>query len=221
MLSIPENAVLKEEQISCQFLFDTEPLPTTDDSNDCFVFSPVLVLEPHDFSFKETVSVRFPFTATMEGWILRLMREDKPGSGWEKVLSLDTDTREVTQEDPDLHCNYDVNTRMLSLDHFCKFKWCGHKKSSESEKILACLLLARMDSSGMSCNFALILADNCDYAFRVSQQIFCFAYVVDFLIFDLHYRSMQTELHSLRFPVLQGRGSRRDYSTFRKLYFNE
>ena len=173
-MSVPKGAVLRKQAIKYQFLFGTEPTPAIHISEDWFVFSPILVLEPHDCPFQVPVSVRLPFSATLEGWVLVLLREQSE-EGWETVLTLNTDTRQVTQEDP--HCNYDVNQRLLLLNHFCKYLWCGYKtsNSSRSEKVLACLLLARMDSSGNSCNFALHLTDNCACVFQVSQKTFILA----------------------------------------------
>ena len=167
-LCVPQGAVKREVQIRCQFLYGTEPIPTIETSKEWFAFSPILVLEPHDYHFQVPVSVRFPFTATLEGWILVLTREE-PQLGWKTVLTLDTNTRQVISRDP--HCNYDVNSRLLLLKHFCKYRWCGYKKrnATQSGKILACLLMARMDRSGNSCNFALHLTDNCLDIFQVSQ----------------------------------------------------
>ena len=187
MLSVPKGALQQKRQIKYQFLFG-EPKPTIDIPRDWFVFSPILVLEPHNCPFKVPVSVEFPFTATLEGWTLVLVREEtEPGKEWKKVLTLDADTRQVTQEFEDSHCNYDVNKRLLFLDHFCKYFWCGYnaKNSSRPGKRLACLLLARMDSSGKSCNFALHLTDNCFDVFQVSQQTFVCCY---------HHYTLQPEL---------------------------
>ena len=163
LLSVPEGAVRQEQQIRYQLLFGTEP---TGICKDWFVFSPILVLEPHDFRFRVPVRLRFPFTATLEGWMMILRREE-PEKGWKTVLTLDTDTRQVIQQDP--HCNYDLNKRLLLLKHFCKYRWCGYRKrtASRSEKILACSLFARMDSSGNSCDFTLYLTDNCYDIFQV------------------------------------------------------
>ena len=167
MLSVPKEAVQSKQQIIYQFQFGTEPI---DISEDWFICSPVLVLEPHNFHFQKSVRVRFPFTAMMEGWILVLTREE-PEKGWKTVLTLDTDTRQVTQQD--LYCNYDVNKRLLRLKHFCKYRWCGYRKRNASrlEKMLACSLFARMDTSGNSCNFTLYLTDNCHEVITVSVYV--------------------------------------------------
>ena len=163
-LTVPPGAVSSETLIQAQFVFDAEPMPTEDN---WFVLSPILALQPHGLSFEEPVSIRFPFTASSEGWILKLMRESSDNE-WKSVLTIDTDTQLVTGRDP--HCNYNLNTSCLQLSHFCKYRWCGCKKenSSGTEKIIACSLFARMDSSGNTCNFFLYLCDNCEEIAEVS-----------------------------------------------------
>ena len=163
-VSVPSGAVSNEEQIEALFFFDMDPMPIP---QNCFVFSPVLELQPHGLSFEKDklVSIYFPFTATLEGWLLQLMKEQDVE--WKTVLTFDTDTQEVT--DRDSHCNYDMNTRCLQLSHFCKYRWCGFSKenSSASKKTIICFLFARMDSTGNSCNFFLYLGDNCDDVIEV------------------------------------------------------
>ena len=166
-LSVPPYAVSSEKKIRAQFVLDTEPMPV---AKDWFVFSPILALQPHGLSFEVPVSMRFPLPAASKGWILKLMRES-PYIGWKSVLTIDSDTQEVVHRD--LHCNYDLNTRCLQLSHFCKYFWCAYKKRNApgKEKIIACLLYARMDSSRKACNFILYLTDYCADILEVSAYI--------------------------------------------------
>ena len=164
-LTVPREAVSSEVQIGAQLVGDSEPMSIAENR---VVLSLILALEPHGLSFEVPVSIGFPFTADLKGWMLELMR-DSPDIGWKSVLTIDTDIREVTAIDP--HCNYDLNTRCLQLSHFCKYRWCGYKKENASgiEKTISCSLFTRMDSSGKTCNFFLYLTDHCEDIIEVTQ----------------------------------------------------
>ena len=141
-----------------------------------FVFSPILSLGPHNLQFKVPVKIRFPYTAG-QGWTVHLKREDSE-RGWVSVLTVDTDTYE--QMSMDTHCNFNVDTAELELNHFCKYIWCGRSKAnaSPSEKLLGCSLYARMNPSGTSCQFVLHLTDHCNDAYEVSAKIHFIHYSV-------------------------------------------
>jgi hypothetical protein len=169
IVTVPKHAVRRQQRIRYRLLFGLEP---TDIPNDWFVFSPTIVLEPDDVPFQVPVKVRFPFTATLEGWTLVLMREsENPEKKRETVLTIDTDDRRVIRHHS--HCSFDLNKRLLLLEHFCKYRWCGYKKedASSAEKRLACLLYARLDSSGNSYEFALYLTDDCDDIFQEAEKL--------------------------------------------------
>ena len=176
-LSIPPGALDNNHKISAHFLFNTELTLSTDtpDPQLYSVFSPILAFQPHDLCFMKPVSIRFPFTAMLKGWMLELRREE-PGNAcaWTPVLTIDTDLRDVIRKDN--HCSYDVDTSLLELHHFCSYFWCGFKKEKASlaVKTLACLFFARMDSSGRSCNFVLHLSDNCQDVVQVCSMSRCF-----------------------------------------------
>lgn len=168
-MTVPKHAVRRQQRIRYRLLFGLEP---TDIPNDWFVFSPTIVFEPDDVPFQVPVKVRFPFTATLEGWTLVLMREsENPEKKKETVLTIDTDDRRVIRYHS--HCSFDLNKRLLLLEHFCKYRWCGYKKedASSAEKRLACLLYARLDSSGNSYEFALYLTDDCDDIFQEAEKL--------------------------------------------------
>lgn len=154
------------QDISAQFLITSDSVPSPSTSHQLFMFSPVLAFAPHDLHFSVAVRVRFPYSA-LQGWILKLMRQE-PGRNWMPVLTLDTDNRQVIHRNE--HCNYDVDSSLLELTHFCKYRWCGYRKEnvSRSEKMLACLLFARIDPSENSCNCILHLSDNCEDVLEVS-----------------------------------------------------
>ena len=127
------------------------------------------MLEPHDLQFRIPIEIRFPFTTVQRGWIMLLMREDA-GMRWTTALDFDGDTCQVIEQDS--HCHYDIHTATLKLSHFCKYRWCGYQKEncSSSKKVLRCILFARMNSSGDSCDFALHFCDNCEDAIKVDMH---------------------------------------------------
>ena len=167
-LSIPQGALQSKQEISALFRFDMNFMPPSGTVRNTFVFSPMLVLEPHDLHFKVPVKIRFPFTAR-QGWTLKLMRED-PVRGWIAMSTMDTDTHE--QMSLDTHCKFNADTALLELRHFCKYLWCGRKKeiAPSSEKELGCSLYGRMDPSGTKCQFILHLTDHCNDAYKVSAN---------------------------------------------------
>ena len=168
LLSIPQGAVQTKQEISALFRFDMNFMPPCGTVRDTFVFSPMLVLEPHNLPFKVPVKIRFPFTAR-QGWTLKLMRED-PVRGWIAMSTMDTDTHE--QMSLDTHCKFNADTALLELGHFCKYLWCGRKKEKalSSEKELGCSLYGRMNQSGNNCEFFLYLTDQCNDAYNVSAN---------------------------------------------------
>ena len=177
-LSVPANAVLSKQPINAPLLFGTEWTPPADTSRKLFVFSPILSLEPQDFHFEVPFSVRFPFTAVLEGWNLTLMRAELENI-WSPVLAIDTDERKVTYEDD--HCFYDLDTDLLRLSHFCKYRWCGYRKEGafRSEKKVVCSLFAQMDPSGNLCKFNLHLSDSWQDVTNVIIFPFCDGISVD------------------------------------------
>jgi hypothetical protein len=157
-LDFPPKAVSSHTQIEAELLGDAEPMPIAEDR---VVLSLILHLQPDDLSLRVPVGIKFPFTAKLGGWILELMRFC-PDTGWKCVLIIDTNIPQVTALDA--HCNYDLKTQCLQLSHFCKYRWCGYRRENapDIKKKIACLLFARMDTSGRSCNFSLYFTDNCD-----------------------------------------------------------
>ena len=181
---VPAGACLTSQEIRVQLIFRNEPMATVNvDKQEVFPFSGILVLEPHELQFQVPIEIRFPFTAVRQGWIMLLLREE-PGKGWETALTFDGDTGQIIEKDS--HCDYDVDTATLKLSHFCGYQWCGYKKEncSSLEKVLLCMLFARMNSSGDSCDFVLHFCDNCDDIAKVNSTLFKLHYIIAYFTLD-------------------------------------
>ncbi|XP_062512254.1 uncharacterized protein LOC134188081 isoform X2 [Corticium candelabrum] len=164
-LYVPPGAVSDRQEISARFLVDKQSMPLADTSQNWYIFSPVLELEPHGLYFHKPIQIKLPVTAIFQGWDLVLLRADCHASEtpktWKEVLSIDTDSRQVSTQDE--HCSYNQDMAILQVSHFCKYCWCGRPKdgAERSEKTVDCLLFAQINSWGKRVNFILHFSDLC------------------------------------------------------------
>ena len=176
---VPSGAVSQQIQIRARFVIDKQSMPLADTSQNWFILSPVLELEPHGAWFRKPIKIKFPMTAIFQGWYLVLLRADCDASEtpkvWKDVLSIDTDTRQTITQDE--HCRYYEEKGVLEVNHFCKYCWCGQPKDGgeRSEKTLDCLLFAQINNRGKRVNFILHFSDWCHDVYKVGTA--CTMYI--------------------------------------------
>jgi hypothetical protein len=172
VITVPFGAVSDNVEFTYRCIFDKNPKPNVDLSDEIFILSPIIELGPDNTFFKKFVSIRFPFSAAIGGWTLFLIKqvlESGNKNEWMKLLTIDTDTLQVKTNDSNY--SYDLKQRQLLLKHCCRLRMIGCCRRRSTKIVVTCLLYARIDSSCHGIHFILYLAQKHEEVLKVSVGI--------------------------------------------------
>ena len=146
-LLVPPYSIPKPTQFEFDLRLPTTAMPALPrPEKNHFLLSPILSLSPHDAKFQQNVAIRFPFTASSKGWLLRLVYCPLNGEHWESLVdvlvphNMSASSLLIMARDGSM---YDPDTNMISVDHFCYKCWVGVPIRHNVKKRIWCSLFGR------------------------------------------------------------------------------